>query len=329
MGALRVSTVPEPVPVQKPFWRGHGLWRIPNFLRALRNDTPRLGFSTAAAVHYRRLMMERGARQLPRSAEPLQQDPLPVYFMTGRDHWAMTAFCAFSLLESTNSNVVPMVMDDGTLGPEERYELTRILPRTVFIPRESCEENVNCSLPEHRFPALRAMRRELPLMRKLLDLHAGQTGWRLFLDSDVLFWSEPVWMLDWLRAPAHPVYMWDFENSYGYSLELLESTLGRPMPPLINTGFCGLLSQSIDWELLEHWASRLREAEGTNHLSEQCLCAMLMTTNGSRPAPKEYMIWPTCEETRYPTAAMHHYVADSRVWYYIYGWPAILRRATS
>lgn len=271
--------------------------------------------------------MERAARQLPRSAGMVQQDPLPVYFMSGRDHWAMTAFCAFSLVESTNSNVVPIVMDDGSLGDEERNELSRIVPRVVFLTQDTCEENVNQWLPEDRFPALRAMRRELPLMRKLLDLHAGQTGWRLFLDSDMLFWNEPAWMLDWLRAPGHPVYMWDYQNSYGYTPALLDRVLGRRMPPMINTGLCGLRSEAIDWEQVEHWANLLLRAEGTNHFSEQSLSAMIMAINGSRPAPKDYLIWPTDEESRFPTTTMHHYVAESRVWYHVYGWPTILRQA--
>jgi hypothetical protein len=323
-----VSTVSEYAAVERAFWRGRGLWRIPNFLRALRIDSPQLGLTNAARFNFRRLTIEGAARQLPRPVDPGQRDPHPVYFMSGRDHWAMTAFCAFSLLESTNSNIIPMVMDDGTLGERERGELKRILPRVVFLNRDASEENVHRWLPEERFPALRAMRRELPLMRKLLDLHAGQTGWRLFLDSDMLFWSEPCWMLDWLHAPGHAVYMWDFQDSYGYTPTLLESVLGRHMPPMINSGLCGLRSEAIDWDHLEHCASRLRRAEGTNHFSEQCLTAMIMANNGSRPAPKDYLIWPTEEESRYPTAAMHHYVAESRVWYHVYGWPAILRRTT-
>lgn len=323
-----MPTLSDDIAIERPFWKGHGLWRIPNFFRSVRIDAPQIGFTTAARFNFRRLTMENAARQLPRSADSVQHDPLPVYFMSGRDHWAMTAFCAFSLLESTNTNLVPFIMDDGTLGKRERDELKRILPRVAFISYAACEENVNRWLPELRFPALHAMRRELPLMRKLLDLHAGQTGWRLFLDSDVLFWSEPLWMIDWLRAPSHPVYMWDFQDSYGYSRALLEKTLGRPMPPMINTGFCGLRSEDIDWEILEHWAKCLLAAEGTNHFSEQCLVAMLTTVNGSRPAPKDYLIWPTGEESRSPTATMHHYVAESRVWYHLYGWPTILRQST-
>src|SRR6185312_6109470 len=129
VGVGSMSTILESVAFGKPFWRGWGLWRIPHFFRALRLDSPQFGLANAARYNFRRLTMPSAARQLPRSAEPAQHEPLPVYFMSGREHWAMTAFCAFSLLESTNSNVVPMVMDDGTLGAMERDELKRILPR--------------------------------------------------------------------------------------------------------------------------------------------------------------------------------------------------------
>jgi hypothetical protein len=53
---------------------------------------------------------------------------------------------------------------------------------------------------------------------------------------------------------------------------------------------------------------------------------MLMRVNGSRPAPREeYRILPDRAEVRNPTAAMHHYVAESRIWYYVDGWPRIAR----
>ena len=98
------------------------------------------------------------------------------------------------------------------------------------------------------------------------------------------------------------------------------------MPPMVNTGFCGLRSESIDWDQVERWAAALSAAEPTNHFTEQCLTAMIMATSGGRPAPKDYLIWPSAEEARHPTAKMHHYVAESRDWYYIYGLGQILRR---
>jgi hypothetical protein len=164
-------------------------------------------------------------------------------------------------------------------------------------------------------------------MRKLMDLHAGQGGWKLFLDSDMLFFREPQWMIDWLKRPTQPAYMHDFQNSYGYSIPVIERILGSVMPAMVNTGFCGLRSDAIDWGKLETWAAQLLVAGGTNHFSEQCLTAMLIASSGGSAAPGEYLIWPSAEESKHPSAVMHHYVAESRTWYHICGWPGILRRA--
>ena len=312
---------------RRPFWKGHGLWRFPNFFRSLYLDTPAWGLATASQLHFRRLTLESAARKLPEINLRRIGEPLSVYFMSGREHWAMTAFCAFSLMNSTRANLVAIIIDDGTLRDPERGELRRILPGLRFLDNAEIEARVLSALPPSRYPFLYTMRERLPLMRKLIDLHAGERGWRLFLDSDMLFFREPQWMLDFLRNPHHPVYMWDYQDSYGYSSALMESVLGRSMPEKVNTGFCALRSDAIGWDQLEHWAKQLHSAEGTNHFSEQCLTAMMMTRNGGQAAPTEYMIWPSKEESRRPSAVMHHYVAESRTWYHIYGWPGMLRRA--
>lgn len=306
------------------WWRGHGLWRFPNFFRSLYVDTPNVGLSMAARLHYRRLTIHRAAKRLPSLTGDRVGDPMIVYFMSGSEHWAMTAFCAYSLLRSTGANLIPVVIDDGTLDTPQRSELSRIVPQIQYLERGSCECRVHEQLPRERFPSLHAMRNDLPLMRKLMDLHAGLKGWRLFLDSDMLFFREPAWMLQWLRAAPAATYMYDFQNSYGYSDALLTSVLGRNMLNKVNTGFYGLRSESIDWDQLERWARDLVRARGTNHFSEQCLIAMLMATQRTAPAPPEYMIWPDRMESRRPSAVMHHYVAESRTWYHVYGWPGVL-----
>jgi hypothetical protein len=311
-----------------PFWKGRGLWRIPNFFRSLYLDAPRIGLSTAGTLHYRRLTIERRARSLPVAPKRGHNDPLPVYFMTGREHWAMTAFCAYSLLHSSESDMQPIIMDDGSLSGSARIELQRILPGARFLTPQECSEQVAIHLAKSRFPALHAMRDQLPLMRKLMDLHAGSSGWKLFLDSDMLFFHDPRWMIAWLKQPRQPVYMHDYQNSYGYSAALLEELLGGPMPPMVNTGLCGLRSDKIDWEQLESWATRLLAKEGVNHFSEQCLTAMLMHKMDGVGAPGDYLVRPSEVEAKHPSAVMHHYVAESRTWYHILGWPAVLRAAT-
>lgn len=305
-----------------------GLWRIPNFAHSVWIDVPSHGLSVACQKHYRRLTQSNAARQLP-PVIAHEGEPLYVYLLSGCDHWQMTAFCLYSLLRCTRANIVPIIIDDGTLSERDCGALLRISPALHFASAQECRERVENSLPASRFPALRKLHIELPLMRKLLNVHAGRKGWRLFIDSDILFHHEPVWVCDWLRTPERPVYMFDYQNSYGYSDSLLRATVGSPMLSNVNTGLCGLRSDEIDWELLECWASRLCAAEGVNHFSEQCLTAMLMRVNGGRPAPREeYRILPDRTEVRQPTAAMHHYVAESRVWYHVDAWPRVAKDAT-
>ena len=58
-------------------------------------------------------------------------------------------------------------------------------------------------------------------MRKLTDVHAGRTGWRLFLDSDMLFFARPDFLLAWLADPRQPCHMIDVVSAYGYSPGLM------------------------------------------------------------------------------------------------------------
>ncbi|MGH9693421.1 MAG: hypothetical protein ACRD5Z_04710, partial [Bryobacteraceae bacterium] len=105
------------------------------------------------------------ARRLP-SARVRTGEPLYVHLLSGRDHWPMTAFCVFSLLQSSCANIVPVVVDDDTLSERERESLHRISPTLQFSSVQECREQIEHCLPPSHFPALRKLHRALPLMRK-------------------------------------------------------------------------------------------------------------------------------------------------------------------
>jgi hypothetical protein len=89
----------------------------------------------------------------------------------------------------------------------------------------------------------------------------------------------------------------------------------------VNVGLCGLLSESLDWEKLEWWCARLLQAEGSHYLLEQALTALLLTGQSCAIAPAhEYVTLPDKDEIFFPTAAMHHYVAGSKRWYFREAW---------
>ena len=119
--------------------------------------------------------------------------------------------------------------------------------------------------------------------------------------------------------------MVDVETSYGYSEALMTSLAQAEIPQRLNVGICGLKSDDIDWEQLESWCKQMIEKEGTHYYQEQAITAILMAGKPCAIAPeKEYIVMPQREEVVNPQAVLHHYVADSKSWYFHYGWKHIL-----
>ena len=142
------------------------------------------------------------------------------------------------------------------------------------------------------------------------------------IDSDLLFFRRPGVLLQWFAHPDRPLHALDCQESYGYSRALLERLAGAPLPSLVNVGLCGLRSDALDWAELESWCAELIAREKTNYYLEQALVAMLMARHPERvvaPAA-DYITKPTEAEVRAPKAVMHHYVAESKRWYFRHAW---------
>jgi hypothetical protein len=221
-----------------------------------------------------------------------------------------------------------VVFDDGTLDQRVQERMIRVLPQLQFAGSAATETRLDQFLPKSRYPTLHSLRRTT-LVRKLTDAFAGCTGPTLFLDSDILFFREPTFLIDWLQGGRCPIYMADYQDSYGYSPELLASILGKSMPSRVNTGILGYFGGSIDWDQFEYWAKRLWDAEGAAYFAEQTLSAMYMAEHRGQAAPAcDYLIAPDLPEIHAPTAVMHHYVTPSRAWYYSDALPRFVRETT-
>lgn len=306
---------------------GFGLWRVKHLREWIPRDGAQLGYPLALRKHLNLLRSFDVPKRMPALQIRRAGDAVPVHFMAGESHWHLTCFCVHSLLTHSSLNLIPILHDDGSLKAHQWDEMRRIIPSFRRVTTAEAEALVDAHLPFSRFAALRRMREKLPLMRKILDVHAGGSGPGLFLDSDILFYREPVFLDRWLREARYPIYMADFQDSYGYSADVLRSAFGKPLLSRVNTGICGFYSPFIDWDRLEYWASRLPEGE-VNHFAEQALTAMLMCESGGKPAPPaDYILSPKREEVRNPRAVMHHYVVPSRTWYYIDAIPQFVKRA--
>lgn len=281
------------------------------------------GLSSMVELALAKQQMEKTATHLmplaPRSGEPLE-----VYYLSGRKFWYQTIFCFYSLALQTDLNLQLVVVDDGTLSIRYQNLIRQICPTVRFVLASEIQKRLDHALPTAKYPTLRARREAYPNLRKLTDIHAGNTGWKLVLDSDMLFFQPPVALLNWLKQPQTPCHMVDVETAYGYSPELMHQLAGVPIPERINVGITGLKSDALDWEELEHWCRTQMEQEGTHYYQEQALIAMLMARqNCCTMAEQDYIVMPAEAEVLHPQAQLHHYVAGSKSLYFHYAWKHI------
>jgi hypothetical protein len=269
--------------------------------------------------------MEQVAYRLPPVTSTHSTQPFDIHFLTGKNFWYQTCFCAWSMAQQADVPIRPVVYDDGSLSMRYQDAIRRVFPNAQIFLKSELDERIEAILPETTFPYLRDRRQYYPNIRKLTDIHAGSHGWKLVLDSDMLFFRSPTLLLEWLRLPQQPCHMIDTETAYGYPQSLMESLAGFSIKERLNVGICGLNSDDIDWEQLEYWCKTLIEQRGTHYYLEQALVAMLMADKPCAVAPEgDYIVLPNQAEGRQPQAVMHHYVAGSKSSYFRYGWKQAL-----
>jgi len=270
-----------------------------------------------------RRAMVAAARELPPLPAPPTTAP-EVFLLTGQRFWYQTAFCLHSLARHAGP-LRPVLIDDGTFDDTLAAEAQRIFPGARVERTADIERRLDAALPAAQFPTLRSQRLTYIHLRKLTDVHAGLRGWRLVLDSDMLFFRAPTALRAWLAAPDRPIHMLDVQDAYGYPAATLAELAGRPVPSLVNVGVCGFRSDSVDWVKLESWAARLLARHGTSYYLEQALVALLLADAEPLVLPTtDYRLMPDIAECLHPTAALHHYVDLSKRGYFRHAWRHVL-----
>jgi len=247
--------------------------------------------------------------------------PLELHVVTGRRFWYQTAFCLWTFERHSGRRLQPTIYDDGTLTERFMIPLRRLFPQATFVTASETRARLDSCLPASRYPTLRDRWIHYPNIRKLIDVHAGRSGWKLVVDSDLLFFRRPSLLVDWLDDPSRPLHAVDVATSYGYSRQLLASLADRPVEDLVNVGLTGLDGDEIDWDQLEMWCRTLHEREGTHYYLEQALVAMMVAGRPCTVAPRrEYVTLPDPAEAVECRAVMHHYVGNSKRAYFRDNW---------
>lgn len=318
----RSVTAPFRVPLSHVWHR----WILAPF-HAVRDSVRDGGPGQRRKTEHGRREMETAAHTLPRPTD-VTGPAVELHLLSGARFWYQTVFCLWTFSRQAGRPVAPVVYDDGTLSLECREPIQRLFPRTQFVTTAETLARLDEYLPTTRFPVLRERWAAYPNLRKLTDVHAGQRGPRLVLDSDLLFFRRPTFMLDWLDDPQRPLHAVDCETSYGYSRNLMSRLAGHSIAERVNVGLTGLSGETIDWEKLEWWCRRLIDEEQHSYFLEQAIVAMLVAGRKCAVAPaNEYITLPTPPEALECRAVMHHYVSYSKRWYFQHNWRRVLEAA--
>jgi len=267
--------------------------------------------------------MREAATELPPLDMPPKdsEGPLKVHFLTGKDHWYQSLFCFASLQRFSDTRITPVLYSDGSLSASYRDKIRRVVEWVEIHTQSDIEDRLDDVLPRDEYSLLREWRHIQPLTRKIVDLHAGKSGWKLLLDSDMLFFRRPGFLLDWLRNPEKPCYMVDVDTWYGYSPQLRYTLTSGPIPEAANIGVFGWKSQEVDFDRIQHWMKVLEKREGRLYNITQALCSLMFAGRDCAVAPPEdYIVSPSVDEGKSPSGILHHYVSESKRAYLQHGW---------
>ena len=117
--------------------------------------------------------------------------PVTLHLLTGDRFWYQTAFCLHSFARSARVPLRVELHDDGSIDGACAEKLGSLGSGVTIHPQGEIRERLERLLPASIFPVLRERWLNYPNLRKLTDVHLGSTGWKLVMDSDMLFFRDP------------------------------------------------------------------------------------------------------------------------------------------
>lgn len=237
----------------------------------------------------------------------------PVRMLTGARFIHQTLFCARSFEWACGSHFNFEIYGDGTLSDQAAAQIRQVLPGATIPSQKEITERLDRALPISQFPLLRSMRDSHPLMRKLLDLHAGLQGPALYLDSDMLFFAPPNLLLNWLRQPTDEYYMHQIGDALVNERDGLSQRIGIPLHAGVNSGILALHDEGFDWPLLERAAAVMTAEERNHKWAEQTLFAVHVSHRQAASLSRdEYFLCHGRESFAGPIPPLRHYIHKSK-----------------
>jgi hypothetical protein len=256
--------------------------------------------------------------------------PFKINFLTGDKFIHQTLFCTYSFfkfLSAEESRAFSVhYYSDGTLSDPMVETLKTRFPQIRVIGPEETKVAIEDHLPKSAFPNLNKKIAALPLFKKLIYPHLNNQGSSTFFDSDMLFIKRPEVFINWLyqkgAANDHAFCIKDAQRSYGYSDAEILKVWPNPIKNDINSGMYSLFSENMDFRFIENLVGEFERHFGSQYYMEQLITAIILERSGDLfvAPPSEYIVLPTNEQIKDQVGILHHYVNESKEFYFKESW---------
>jgi len=259
---------------------------------------------------------------------------IKINLLTGEKYLHQSLFCVYSLFKQISdfekADISVCFYDDGSLTPDLLALLAAKYPFIKVICQRTSRKNVDSILPNANYPFIHKKLDNFQLIKKLVYIHAGNSGLNCFFDSDMLFVKKPAELMKWLYENAdrreHAFGIFDVMRSYGYTNDEINAVYPPGVVRNINSGLYAIHSEEIDFDLVENLLKGFECGYGPNYYQEQLITAIILErSKGLHIAPQsDFIVMPSKEQTINQHGVLHHYVAESKEWYFKAGWRQIL-----
>jgi hypothetical protein len=240
-------------------------------------------------------------------------EDVPVCMLTGEKDLRCALWTLASWFHFTQRNWRVIVHDDGSLRCDQVAMLKRLWPDIVIRWRSEADDTMQ-SVMEH-FPSARCYRGSHVLALKAFDIPLlSASGPFILLDSDLLFFSEPREILDWVDARDGSCW---FNEDVAEANCLTDADIFRKygfhLWPRVNSGLCLLQPSALNLGEMDRWLDENQALQNSEALwrVEQTLLAMAASKAGKGGLlPRSYEVSLDRRASR--DCVMRHYVGAVR-----------------
>ena len=215
-------------------------------------------------------------------------DECEIHVLTWREDWLNVIWMLKTFYHYSKRNYSLCIHEDGTLEERELSLLEYHFPNARIVRRSDADSEVKKALAH--LPQSRKFRNSNPLALKVFDFRIYLNNERmLILDSDILFFSEPVELLKRIEDVSYDKNSLnqDWGNGYSIIIDEVRDLVPFTICERINSGLGLIHRKSVDFAAIEEFMA-LPNILSHNHRVEQTLIALYSCRYGFEFLPKEY-----------------------------------------